>query len=81
MPHRKKLPILNNAAPVETPALWLRNEASGVFAVRLADRDERWTSAELEDFLIAQGYTRHDAEACVAQARIASQIQINLPSR
>jgi hypothetical protein len=80
MPHRKKLNILNNPPALDAPpTLWLRNSARGVFEVRVAGRDEHWTPSQLHDFLVAQGYTAQDAEACVAQAEIASEIQISLP--
>jgi HEPN domain-containing protein len=79
MPHRLK--VMNNPPPQAAQALWLRNESKGVFAVRVAERDEHWTPSQLEDFLVEKGYSKDDAEACVAQAQIASEFHITLPSR
>jgi hypothetical protein len=81
MPHRKKLNILNNP-PAEAPPAVLRLkrlEPDG-FAVDRGGGDERWTPQQLFEYLVAQGYSRDDAESTVAQARIASEIHISLPS-
>jgi hypothetical protein len=81
MPHSKRLKILNDPpAEAAAPVLRLKRLPSDLFSVDLAGRDERWTPQQLFEHLVAQGYTRHDAEATVAQAKIASQIHISLPS-
>lgn len=81
MPHRKKFKILNNPpAELPPPVLRLKSLADDRFLVDLDGRDERWTPQQLFEYLVAQGYSRDDAEATVAQARIASQIHITLPS-
>lgn len=81
MPHRKKLNILNNPpAEAAPPVLRLKRLPQELFAVDLDGRDQRWTPQQLFEYLVARGYSRDDAEATVAQARIASEIHITLPS-
>ncbi len=80
MPHRKKFNILNNPpAEAPPPVLRLKSVAEG-FLVDIAGHDERWTPQQLFEYLVARGYSRDDAEATVAQAKIASEIHITLPS-
>ncbi len=81
MPHRKKFSILNNPpADAAPPVLRLKRLEPEAFQVDVAGRDERWTAQQLFEYLLAQGYSRDDAEATVAQAGIASEIHITLPS-
>lgn len=81
MPHRKKFNILNNPpAEAPPPVLRLKRLEPDGFAVDGVTGDERWTPQQLFEYLVAQGYSRDDAEATVAQAKIASEIYISLPS-
>ena len=81
MPHRKKFNILNNPpAEAPPPVLRLKRLEPDGFSVDVAGRDERWTPQQLFEYLLARGYSHDDAEATVAQASIAAEIHISLPS-
>lgn len=81
MPHRKKFNILSNPpAEAAPPVLRLKRLEPDGFMVDLSDGDQRWTAQQLFEYLVARGYSRDDAEATVAQAKIASEIHITLPS-
>jgi hypothetical protein len=64
-----------------TNPLIVSRSKNGNFRVSVAsNRQEEWSDARLHDFLIANGYTPHDASACVNEAKAAHEIQIGLPT-
>lgn len=64
-----------------TNPLIVSRSKNGNFRVSLpaGKRQEEWSDARLHDFLVANGYTAHDASACIIEAKAAHEIQIGLP--
>ena len=63
-----------------TNPLIVSRSKNGNFSVSLpTKRQEEWSDARLHDFLVANGYSQHDARACVSEAKAAHEIQIGLP--
>ena len=63
-----------------TNPLIVSRSKNGNFRVSVPFKaQEEWSDARLFDFLVANGYTQHDARACVTEAKAAHEIQIGLP--
>ena len=63
-----------------TIPLLVARTKSGSFRVTHASQPPvEWSDGQLLEFLLAKGYTEHDARACINQAEVAHEIHIGLP--
>lgn len=63
-----------------TSPLLVSRTQSGTFRVSHASQPPvEWSDGQLHDFLVANGYTAHDAHACINEAKVAHEIHIGLP--
>ena len=63
-----------------TSPLLVSRSANGTYRVsRQTAPPEEWSTDRLAEFLVANGYTEHDAHACINEANVAHEIRIGLP--
>ena len=63
-----------------TNPLLVCRSGNGNFRVsRDPARSEDWSIDRLHEFLVANGYSSHDASACINEANVAHEIRIGLP--
>ncbi len=63
-----------------TNPLLVCRSLEGTYVVRRhSSPPEEWSVERLRDFLVANGYTAHDAHACINEANVAHEIRIGLP--